>query len=235
MAVSEPAYPSSSPNRRLLARRALVLLLRRLLAGRWGVRAARIYAGLLSISITATIWVLAKKYGPDDTSLALVGRSAALLTWIAGGIATFALAAPPKDAAFAEGVAALASARGLDHETIARAEMAATVRLVAEVIVVPIIAIGAFAFAFVAGGRLPGATRPILGAVLFGLLASLVLGGVASSCRRWGGAQGRSWLVVVVFLPWVASELVLGGRAAAYLSIPGFLGRVWETLTAVGS
>src|SRR5262245_66650286 len=110
--------PPSAPHalqasqRQARARRTLVLLLRNLLAGRWGIRAARIYAVMVSISVTATIWVLAKKYGTDDTALSLVARSAALLTWIAGGIATLALSVPPKDAPFAQAIAALALSRG---------------------------------------------------------------------------------------------------------------------------
>jgi len=221
--------------RQARARRTLVVLFRQVLAGRWGIRAARIYAVMVSISITATIWVLAKKYGPDETALSLVARSAALLTWIAGGIGTLALSAPPKDAALAQGIAALAASRGQSEESIARAEMAATVRLLVEVIAVPVAAVALFVFAFVAGGRLQGAAWPIAGSVVFGLFASIVLGVVASGCRRWGGAQGRSWLLVVVVLPWLIAELVVGGRGASYLSIPGLLGRIWETLTAVGS
>jgi hypothetical protein len=221
--------------RRARARRTLVLLLRQVLAGRWGIRAARIYAVMVSISITATIWVVSRSSGPDETALLLVARSAALLTWIAGGIGALALSAPPKDAALAQGIAALAGARGQSEESIARAEMAATVRLLAEVIAVPVAAVGLFVFAFVAGGRLQGATWPIVGSIAFALFASIVLGVVASGCRRWGGAQGRSWLLVVVLLPWLVAELIVGGRGAAYLSIPGLLGRIWETLTVVGS
>jgi hypothetical protein len=221
--------------RQARARRTLVLLFRQLLAGRWGVRAARIYAVMVSISITATIWVLAKTSGPDDSAISLVGRSAALLTWIAGGIGALALSAPPKDAALAQGIAALASSRGQSDEAVARAEMAATVRLLAEVIAVPVAAVGLFVLAFVAWGRLQGAVWPIVGSVVFALFASIVLGVVASGCRRWGGAQGRSWLLVVVLLPWLVAELVVGGRGASYLSIPGLLGRIWETLTSVSS
>jgi hypothetical protein len=235
MPTSALSYGVPLTKRRTLAQRTLVVLLRRLLGGRWGIRAARIYAVMVSISVTATIWVLAKKYGTDDATLSLVARSAALLTWIAGGIATLALSVPPKDAAFAQSIAALALSRGQTDESIARAEMAATVWLLVEVIAVPIIAIGAFVFAFVAGGHLADALWPIAGACMFGFVAAVVLGVVASGCRRWGGAQGRSWLLVVVFLPWLVAELVLGGRGSAYLSIPGLLGRVWETLTVVGS
>jgi uncharacterized membrane protein YhaH (DUF805 family) len=113
--------------------------------------------------------------------------------------------------------------------------MTATVRLLGEVIVVPIVAIGLFVFAFVAGGRIEGAFWPIAGAALFGVVAAIVLGALASTCRRWGGSQGRSWLMVVVLLPWLLAGTVASGQVAPYLSIPGLLGRLWETLTAVGS
>src|SRR5262245_49862869 len=106
------APPALQAQRHARARRTLVILLRQLLAGRWGVRAARIYAVMVSISVTATIWVLTTRYGPDETALSLVARAAATLTWIAGGIGTLALSAPPKDAALAQGIAALAMARG---------------------------------------------------------------------------------------------------------------------------
>ena len=120
---AEIAHDAPHPSRRRgLARRTLVVLYRRLLGARWGVRSARVYAGFLAISTAATIWVLARKVGADETTLSLVARSAALLTWIAGGIATLTLAAPPKDPAFALGIAALASARGHDAETISQAE-----------------------------------------------------------------------------------------------------------------
>jgi hypothetical protein len=235
MPTSQVSPGSRASKRRFLAQRTLVTLHKRLLAARWGIRAARIYAGMLAIGITATIWVLSEKHGPDETALSLVGRAVAMLTWIAGGIATMTLAVPPKDVASAQGIAALASSHGLDNETIARAEMAASVRILVEVIVLPTVAIGLFVFAFVAGGRLQGAAWPLLGAIAFGFLASVVLGAVASGCRLWGGAQGRSWLLAVVLLPWLLEEQVFGGRGGAYLSIPGLLGRAWETLTAVNS
>lgn len=223
------------PGRPLRAERALVRLVRESLSRRWGVRGARIYAAIVSLGVSATIWLVARRYGPDGTALSLVARAAAMLTWIAGGLATLALAAPSKDTALIDGIVALASARGLGNEALARAGMIATVRLLVEVIVVPIIAIGVFVFAFVAGGSIESAFWPIAGAVVFGVVAAIVLGAAASSCQRWGGAQGRSWLMAIVLLPWLLADTIASGRVAPYLSIPGLLGRVWETLTGVGS
>src|SRR5258706_788738 len=221
MSTSQVPPASRASKRRLSARRTLVALHRKLLAARWGIRAARIYAGMLAVGITATIWVLAEKHGPDETALSLVGRAVAMLTWVAGGIATMTLAVPPKDAAAAQGIAALAASRGLDDETTARAEMAASVRILVEVIVLPTVAIGLFVFAFDAGGRLQGAAWPLLGAITFGLLASVVLGAVASGCPLWGGAQGRSWLLAGVLLPWLLVVQEIGGPGGAYPSMPG--------------
>ncbi len=211
--------------------RALIILLRGALARRWGVRAARIYAVMVSLSVTATIWFLARRFGPDTSTVSLVARAAALLTWIAGGIAALSLAVPPKDTALSNGIAALASTHGIDDVTIARAEMAATVRLLGEVIVVPVAAIALFVSLIVAGGKLDGGIWPILGSVLFGLVAALLLGVVTSACRKWGGPRGRTLLVAVVLAPWVLSELLLP-RSGDLLSIPGLLGRIWQALTS---
>jgi hypothetical protein len=161
-----------------------------------------------------------------------VARASALLTWIAGGIAALALAAPPKDTALVVGIAALASSRGLDDRVLARAEMLATIRLLGEVIAVPVAAIAIFVSLIVAGGSLDGAIWPILGSVLFGLLAAGVLGAVVSLCRRWGGGRGRTLLAVVVLVPWILTEALLPTRSAELLSIPGLLGRIWQALTS---
>lgn len=211
---------------------ALVILLRGALARRWGVRAARIYAVMVPISVTGTIWILARHFGPDVNTASMVARAAALLTWIAGGLAALALAAPPKDAALADGIAALASSRGIDERGIARAETAATIRLLGEVIVVPIIGIALFVSLIVASTQLGGVIWPMLGSVLFGVVAAVALGIVASACRRWGGSRGRTLLLVVVLLPWILVQVLPPTQGADLLSIPGLLGRIWQTLTS---
>jgi hypothetical protein len=218
-----------------LAPRSLVTLQRRTLARSWGIRAARVYAALVAIGITAAMWIVAHRSGPDETAVSLLGRAAALVAWIAGGLSALALAVTPKDAALAQGVAALASARGHGDETLARADLLASVRIMIEVIVIPIVLVGLFLFLVIAGGRIEGAAWPIMGSMVFGLLTSIVLGAVAWACRHWGAPQGRTWLVVVVLLPWMLAEQLLPARTAAYVSIPGLLGRAWEALTGVAT
>jgi len=39
-------------------------------------------------------------------------------------------------------------------------------------------------------------------------------------------------LVVVVLVPWILSETLVPTRSAELLSIPGLLGRIWQTLTS---
>jgi hypothetical protein len=211
--------------------RALVTLLRGALARRWGVKAARVYAVLLSISVTGTIWFLVRRFGPDVTTVSLVARAAALLTWIAGGVAALALAAPPKDVALVNGIAALASSHGLDDRTIARAELAATIRVLAEVIFVPVAGIALFVSLFVARGTLDGGIWPILGSVLFAAVAAILIGVVVVACRWWGGRRGRALLLTMVLVPFVLADLLLPARSGELLSIPGILQLIWRTLT----
>ena len=215
--------------------RTLVTLLRLTLGRSFGVRAARVYAGLLAIAVVAIIAASTGRFGADNTSLSIVARSAAMLVWIPGAMSALALATPPKDAALAQGIAALAAVRGFDARRLARAEAMATVRLVAEVIVVPLIAMVVFVFAIAARGGLAGAVRPLVGSTVFGLVASLVLGLLASLCRSWGGSRGRRWLAAIVFGPWFFAEAALSGRIAPYLSIPGLLGRLWEAVATVSA
>jgi hypothetical protein len=213
--------------------RTLVILLRRTLGRSWSIRAARFYAALLSVGVVIAVALSSTGIGANDTSFSLVARSAAMLVWIPGALCALALATPPKDASLAQGIAVLAGAHGFDGRRFARAEALATVRLLAEVILAPLVFMGFFVLAIVARGGLAGAVRPLLGSILFGLVAALVLGLVASFCRSWAGARGRTWLLGVIFGPWLFAEVALSGRVAPYASIPGLLGRLWEALAAV--
>jgi hypothetical protein len=41
--------------------------------------------------------------------------------------------------------------------------------------------------------------------------------------------------MAVVLGPWFFAEIALSGRVAPYVSIPGLLSRLWETLAAVSA
>jgi hypothetical protein len=215
--------------------RTLVLLIRRTLARSWGIRAARIYAGLLCAGFIVAIAVSAGGLGANATSLSLVARGAAMLVWIPGAACALALSTPVKDVSLAQGIAALAAARGFDPLRVARAEALATMRLVGEVIVVPLVVMTVFVLSIAARGAIAQTARPLAGWLVFGTIAAATLGVVASLCRSWGGARGRTWLTAVVLGPWFFAEIALSGRTAPYVSIPGLLSRLWETLAAVST
>lgn len=213
--------------------RTLVILLRRTLGQNWGVRLARALSGLLVIAVIGVIAATAGGFGANGTSLSLVARSALALAWCPGGICALSLASPPRDTRLTEGLTALAGARGFDARRIARAEWMASVRLLGEIILVPIVLMGGFVFAIAARGGLADAVRPLAGSVIFGLVTAVVLGSTTSLCRAWGGRSGRTWFFAAVFGPWIFAEVVFSGRVAPYVSIPGLLGRLWDTLAAV--
>lgn len=198
-----------------------------------GVRAARIYGALLGAGNAAAIWIVGRPNGVDATVVSLVARASAMLTCVAGGIAALALSVPPKDQALVSGIVALASSHGIDERSIARAEALATVRLLAEVVVYPMLAVTAFVLALIAGSR--ETLWPILGAAVFAVVGAGALGALAVACRRFGQSRGRSWLAAIVFLPWIVAEVAMPRHGSEFLSIPGLLGRAWQALTQGGA
>jgi hypothetical protein len=216
------------------AERDLVRLLRVALGRGFAIRGARFYGFFVAIGFAAAIWVASRGYGLDATAVALVAQASSVLVWVAGGIASLGLSAPPKDEPFRQGILALAWSRGLDEGTTDRAEVVATIRLLGEVIAVPILALDLFVVAAVAAGPIGRDGWPLLGALGFGIVAAIVLGLVASGCRKWGAARGRAWFLVVMFLPWLLAELVLPVTTARLASIPGLLEIAWAALTRGG-
>jgi hypothetical protein len=190
---------------------------------------------LLAVTVIATVALTTGGLGANGTSLSLVARSAVILVWLPGGICALSLARPPRDTRLADGITALATARGFDARRIARAETVASMRMLGEVILVPIVLMGGFVFAIAARGGLVDTVKPLAGSLLFGLVTAVVLGLATSFCRSWGGRRGRTWLVAVVFGPWIFAQVVLSERVAPYLSIPGLLGRLWDAFAAVST
>ena len=127
----------------------------------------------------------------------------------------------------------LAATRGVPELGILRAEAMATVRLLAQVLVYPMIGIELFVLLFAGRGFGALADR-MLGALAFCAIAALVLGALSSACRHWAKARGRSWLFSIVLIPWFAAEL-LNQPQSAFFSIPGILGHLWGALTGMSS
>jgi hypothetical protein len=210
-----------------------VSLLRSSFSRQAGIQAARIAGALAWTATSGTISVLAYRFGPDEATLAVAKQGAGFVAIVSGALAALSIARPRKDRRAEDGIAALAAARGFSRDALGAAELAAWAELAGEAIFIPIAGISIVACAITAGNHIEGATSMLAGAALFGLVASTVIGAVAGMCRRWGGDQGRTWLLGIVFIPWTLAELLF--RGAPYLSIPGLLGRLWESLTQVSS
>jgi hypothetical protein len=221
--------------RRMDAKRALVFLLRGALAQKAGLRAARILGLLWLVGTAAGMALLAYRFGSDGSAVSLAARAAAAITFVCGWLAALSIAQPRKNRSTEDGVVALARSRGFGGGEIQRAELAAGMVLACEVVFVPIAILCLLAGAAFTGWGTPAAWAVLAGTMSFGLFASVVIGAVASLCRRLGGDRGRRWLVSVVIIPWLVAGALIDGREAAYLSIPGLLGRAWEGLTQVGS
>jgi hypothetical protein len=111
--------------------------------------------------------------------------------------------------------------------------MAATVRLLAEIVIYPIAALSLFVWLVEAQIRMGREVWALLGACVFLALTAVILGVVAAACRQWAQGKGRMAFLLIVLLPWPLSELVLPAKSAALASIPGLLGLFLETLTRV--
>jgi hypothetical protein len=196
------------------------------------MRMARIYAWLIAVTFAATTWVASRGYGADATVMSLVARAAGTLAWVAGFTA-LGLSAPPKDEAFRSGALALAVARGFSGGDVERAEMAATTRLLLEVVTPPLVALSLFVWLVDGQGKAGPDAWSLVGSCTFSVVSAVILGVVASACRQWGHDRGRTWFLLVVLLPWPLAELVLPSKAAELASIPGLLGLFWDTLTQV--
>ena len=212
---------------------AFAKLVRDALARTAGIRVARFFAVVTTTFAIVAIALAAGRFGADATSLSIAAYSAGTLTWLSGGIATLALARTPHDTLLGESIGILAASRGFNRRRRLRAEARASIRLLAETVALPITVIALFVLTIVAGGGIAAPLRTLVGTVVFGVIASVLLALMATTCRQWGGPRGRGWLLTVVTLPWLLCEWVLPSRAASYGSIPGLLGRLWEALAAV--
>lgn len=222
-----PANPSS-----VRALVPLTAIFRAALARQLGVRAAKL-AGLMAlVGFLTALWLASDRDGADTTAQSLLSRSALLVVIFSGTLAGLSLARPAKDGAGLAGIVALARARGFSPGEIDLSETLASVRIAVETVLGPIAAIGLLAFAVAAGQRLSGIGRVALGTAAFGAVASVGIGLLANACRRWGGARGRAWFIIVVAVPWLAVELMTPAYGSQYLSIPGLLGHVWKLLAA---
>ena len=225
--------PDNPPS--ILATMPLVAMFRAAMFKQIGVRFALLIGVVAAIGFIVTMGVLANRYGPDSTTLSLLARSALVIAASCSALTGLSLARRTKDDADYGGLVALASARGFSEAESERSETLASVRVAVETVLGPIALVSLFAFAITVGRHIPGAARAILGSAAFGAVASAGTGLLAAACRRWAGARGRSWFLLVVVVPWAFAEIVPSSWGSDYLSIPALVGRAWDLLAAVES
>lgn len=210
--------------------RALVALVRSTLAGRLGVRAARSAGILVAVYFVGLAWLLGRRWDDGGGTSGIAARGVALVAIYAGALAALSLSYTPKSTELDDAVRALAGAHGFSSRAVALAETKASVRLGIEVVAWP--SVGLALACFVSSpAHSPGAVVPIAGAAVFGGVAGAVAGAVSAACRRAFGPRGRTALLAIVLVPWIAAEALVGGAAADFLSIPGWLSFAWRVLT----
>jgi hypothetical protein len=210
----------------------LTAIFRAAMSRQFGVRAAKLMGLMALAGFVAAIWLVSDRDGSGASALSLLSRSALLVVVSCGTVAGLSLARSAKDGVGLAGIVALAQSRGFSPAEIDLSETLASLRIAVETVLGPIAAIGLAAFAIAAGQKLPGIGRVVLGTAAFGAIAAVGVGLLANACRRWGGARGRSWFVVVVAVPWLAVELMTPPWGSEYLSIPGLVGHAWKLLAA---
>lgn len=230
--LSLPTRPRGSSVR--AARKALVALARSTLAPRLGVRLSRGVGVALALWFAAGALVAARDLDGDGWTAGFAARGAAFITAYAGGLATLSLASSAKSRELSEGAAGLARIRGFSSRAFAFAEMAASIRIVGETVATPTAALALACVLLSRDSSMP-ALLPSVGATAFAAFASIILGGLASACRFWGGSRARSWLLAAVVIPFVVGEALLSGRGGELVSIPGLLTYAWRLLVGVSA
>jgi len=175
-------------------------------------------------------WLAAKGPDADGVTTGIAATGAAVIAGYAGSVVALSLAGVPKAKNLESGAQALASARGFSARARTRGELLASMRLAAEVVAIPA-AVLALVCALLSYEKDAAALVPIAGAAVFGLVAALVIGGVAFACRRWAAARPRMTLLAAVVLPWVVGNALFLDRGGEYASIPGLLAWSFRLLT----
>ncbi|AUX41492.1 hypothetical protein SOCE26_029060 [Sorangium cellulosum] len=215
--------PDDRRRHRAAARRALrgaVALACARLRGAGGGKLGFAMAVAISLGYGAMAIVL--RLDDGTTALGgLLGSAARWLSWVAAGPIALAAAHDRPAADRAEGIEALAAARGLSRTSLHGARSLAAMLEVARVIAAPLALLSALAALF-SGSALLALQHLAFGAalVLFGAVSGVTLGGLAAASGRVAGARGRSLFLALTLVPWALADLAGDPR----WSIPGALG-----------
>lgn len=207
------------------ARGALALSRARLRATGLGRLGA---AGALAAAVLhgAMLLVLRIEDGPAASLGGTLRSAAAALAWIAAGPIALAAAGDRSAADRAEGIEALAAARGLSARALHGVRALAAMLEVASTIAVPTAALSLTA-ALLAGAPHLALRHLSVGAALgaFAVVCGVTLGGLAAVAGRAAGRRGRPLLVALIFVPWALADLAgnpgwsIPGALEAFLSV----------------
>ena len=126
-----------------------------------------------------------------------------VLCWVAAGPAALSAARSPSDRDREDGIELMVAMRGVSPAALRRTRLVAAAVACAARVTVPALLV-ALTYVVVVGWRAGGV---IVGAVVGGLLAGACIGLAGAFCGEVAGKRGRSLLVAVVLLPWIASDL----------------------------
>ncbi len=229
-ASGEPVAPPGGSVASRVDRLALVAIelshLRRLGSARVAVAAA----GAVALAFGVAVVVARSEGGASASFASILRASARASAWLVGVPLALAASRDREAAERADGIEALAAARGASREALASARGASAIVLGARALGIPVLVVGFVAVA--ASGTLRAAignAAAALAAFAFALVAGVTLGAIGAASVRLAGARSRSLLALVVIAPWLAADLA--GRSA--YSIPGALGALLSVLMSL--
>jgi hypothetical protein len=224
------ARRSPAERRRLL--RGLVALGRDRLRRAPGARGAVVLAAIIGVVFAAVVVMVRVSDGGDAPLGHVVGRAARWLLWLVGAPIAFSAARDRLAHDRAEGLDALAAARGFSARALDSGRLLGAMLHAIVVLGVPLVSLGVLTVALAGSAHVAVARLALVaGAFAYALIAGATIGLLGAGCGRLGGRRGRLLLGAVVLLPWMIAAEV--GHAS--WSIPGALEAVRSfTLNGVG-
>ncbi|HVR18769.1 MAG TPA: hypothetical protein VMS65_03710 [Polyangiaceae bacterium] len=202
----------------------LVALAERRLADAFGGRIARLYGFGIALSYAFALFLL------NTRAEAILAQALTALAWIPAGLV--ALGAARDRAELDElGMVALVRQRGFDAQSLELARFFAAVTRIARVTGYPALLLVLARAALARDGAAALASaHAALGALVYVLCLSFLLGALARASAVLSGGRGRLLLVALVLVPHLATTLFPGMP-----SVPRLLGGVLELFFGGGA
>jgi len=202
----------------------LVALAERRLADAFGGRIARLYGFGIALSYTVALFLM------NTRAEAILAQALTALAWIPAGLVALGAARDPDEPA-ERGMVALVRQRGFDAQSLELARFLASVARIARVTGYPALVLVLARAALARDGAAALASaHAALGALVYVLCLSFVLGALARASAILSGGRGRLVLVALVLVPHLASMLF-----PSMPSVPKVLGGILELFFGGGA